>query len=137
VLPACFQFRDSGCEGNSRTRTEIAAFARARQNAVVWQSLGGFVTERFYSGEGNGRVFVRDGLSGGKKTLPEPRSVLSRYGEKGRGGAGSNREGIAMALLADALGNEARALETHEVFSRRVVALFPERWTISRSRVLS
>jgi hypothetical protein len=42
-----------------------------------------------------------------------------------------------MALLADALGNEARALETHEVFSRRVVALFPERWTISRSRVLS
>jgi hypothetical protein len=25
----------------------------------------------------------------------------------------------------------------HETFSRRVVALFPERWTISRTRVIS
>jgi hypothetical protein len=28
-------------------------------------------------------------------------------------------------------------METHEYFSRRVVALFPERWTISSSRVLA
>ena len=35
------------------------------------------------------------------------------------------------------LGDEARAIEIHKYFSRRVVALFPERWTITRSRVRS
>jgi hypothetical protein len=29
------------------------------------------------------------------------------------------------------------AIEAHEYFSRRVVTLFPERWTITRSRIVA
>ena len=28
-------------------------------------------------------------------------------------------------------------MEAHEYFSRRVVTLFPQRWTITRSRILA
>jgi hypothetical protein len=50
-----------------------------------------------------------------------------------RAGDASGRAQIALTLLADALGDEVRAMAMHETFSRRVVALFPERWTISRT----
>jgi hypothetical protein len=97
------------------------------------------LTERFYSGQRDGQVTVRDGIGGAKKRPLEPRFVLLKHEEKGfarpRDGSGSAQ--IALTLLADALGDEAYAIETHEYFSRRVVALFPERWTISRSRVLA
>jgi hypothetical protein len=43
----------------------------------------------------------------------------------GFAGPGSGRAEIALTLLADALGDEARAMAMHETFSRRVVALFP------------
>jgi hypothetical protein len=61
------------------------------------------------------------------------------WGENGLAQPG-DRSGpaqIALTLLTDAVGDQARAMETHEYFSRRVVALFPERWTISSSRVLA
>jgi hypothetical protein len=97
------------------------------------------LTERFYSGQRDGQVTVRDGIGGAKKRPLEPRFVQPKHGEKGfaRPGDGSGSTQIALTLLADALGDEASAIATHEYFSRRVVALFPERWTISRSRVLA
>jgi hypothetical protein len=84
-------------------------------------------------------VTVRDGIGAASKRPLPPHAVLFKHGEKGstRIGDGSGSAEIALALLADALGNEARAMAMHETFSRRVVALFPERWTISRTRVIS
>jgi hypothetical protein len=97
------------------------------------------LTERFYSGRRDGQVTVRDGIGAASKRPLPPHAVLFKHGEKGstRIGDGSGSAEIALALLADALGNEARAMAMHETFSRRVVALFPERWTISRTRVIS
>ena len=63
---------------------------------------------------------------------------MFKQGEKGiAGGHGSEYSQIALTILEDALGDQASALKTHEYFSRRVGAQFPERWTISRSRVLA
>src|SRR5262249_52831709 len=44
---------------------------------------------------------------------------------------------LALALLADALGDDERARDLAEVFSRRVIAILPERWTMTRERILS
>jgi hypothetical protein len=83
-------------------------------------------------------VTVRDGLRGATERPLEPRSVLFKRGEKGFAPSrGSECSQIALTILADALGDEASAIKTHEYFGRRVVALFPDRWTISRSRVLA
>ena len=96
------------------------------------------MSERFYSGR-HGQVTVRDGIGGAKKRPLEPRVVLFKHGKDkfARPSDSSGRAQIAFTLLADALGDEARAIEAHEYFSRRVVTLFPERWTITRSRVLA
>lgn len=82
---------------------------------------------------------VRDGIPAANTRPLPPHAVLFKHGEKGltRIGDGSGSAEIALKLLADALGDEARAMAMHEAFSRRVVALFPERWTISQTRVLS
>ena len=93
--------------------------------------------ERFYSGRRDGQVTVRDGIRGATKRPLEPRSVLFKRGEKGFASPGDTSAQIALTILADALGDEASAIKTHEYFSRRVVAQFPDRWTISRSRVLA
>jgi hypothetical protein len=84
-------------------------------------------------------VPLRDGVGGAKRRPLEPRSILFKHRENGfaRTGRGSECAHIALAILADALGDEAYAIKAHEYFGRRVVALFPERWTISRSRVLA
>lgn len=95
------------------------------------------MTERFYSGRRDGQVTVREGFRGAEKRPLEPRSVLFKRGEKGFASPGDGSAQIALTILADALGDEASALKTHEYFSRRVVAQFPDRWTISRTRVLA
>lgn len=98
------------------------------------------LSERFYSGQRNGQVTFRDGVGGAKKRLLEPRlALLNKHGEERvvRPSDEPGRAQIALSLLADALGNEERAIATHKHFSRRVVTLFPERWTITRSRVLA
>jgi len=97
------------------------------------------LTERFYSGQRDGQVTFRDGIGGAKKHPLEPRFVLLKHElqKMTRPNDGSRRSQLALTLLRDALGDEARAIEIHKYFSRRVVALFPERWTITRSRVLS
>jgi hypothetical protein len=95
--------------------------------------------ERFYSGQRDGQVTVREGIGGANKRPLEPRSVLFKHGEKGfpRLSDHSGRAHIALAILVDAVGDEAYAIEAHEYFSRRVLARFPDRWTITRSRVLA
>jgi Family of unknown function (DUF6166) len=97
----------------------------------------GIVSERFYSGRRDGYVTVRDGVPGAAKRPLEPRSVLFKRGEKGFASPGDGSAQIALTILADALGDETSAIRTHEYFSRRVVAQFPDCWTISRSRVLA
>jgi hypothetical protein len=89
------------------------------------------LSERFYLGQRDGQVTVREGNGGARRPLP-PRYVWLKHGADGSGPAQ-----IALTLLADALGDEARAIETHEYFSRRVVERFPQRWAITRSRVLA
>ena len=44
---------------------------------------------------------------------------------------------LALALLADALGDDARADRLHHDFCSRVVAIVPKRWTITRSRIVA
>jgi hypothetical protein len=70
---------------------------------------------------------VREGNGGAERTL-EPLLLKHRLG-------GSASAQIAFKLVPDALEEDSRALETHEYFGRRVVAILPERWTITRSRV--
>jgi hypothetical protein len=93
--------------------------------------------ERFYCGEAPRQVTFREGAD--RQPL-EPRFDLRKHSSTGfgwgEGGAGSAQQ-LALALLADALQNDARALNVHQAFSRRVIPLFPERWTISRSRILA
>jgi Family of unknown function (DUF6166) len=93
-------------------------------------------TEVFYSGEQFGRVTVREGRS--KRPL-DPRFDLQRNSRDafswGKGSEGAAQ--LSVALLADALQNDARALRLHSRFNERVVNIFPERWTVSRSRILA
>jgi hypothetical protein len=97
------------------------------------------VTERFYSGRPDGQVTVRGGVNDATKSPLEPRCVLFKHREKGaaRTGHGAECAQIALAILTDALGDDDCAVTAHEHFGRRVVELFPDRWTISRSRVLA
>jgi Family of unknown function (DUF6166) len=95
------------------------------------------MVERFYCGEAPRQVIFREGA----ERLPlEPRFDLRKHSSTGfgwgEGDAGSAQQ-LALALLADALRNDARALNVHQAFSRRVIPLFPARWTISRSRILA
>jgi hypothetical protein len=53
---------------------------------------------------------------------------------------GSDNEGAAqlsLALLADALDNDACAQSLHQKFKSRVIVDLPERWTMTRSRILA
>ena len=97
------------------------------------------MTERFYAGQQDGRMTVRDGIGRAEKHPLGLRSVLFKRGTQqiATPSDGSGHAQIAFTLLADALGDEARAIEAHEYFIRRVVALFPERWTITRSRIVA
>jgi Family of unknown function (DUF6166) len=91
--------------------------------------------ERFYSTGLNGRVTVRE--ADGKRPLDE-RTDLYDYSitlEWGRDSAGAAQ--LSLALLADALGNDDRARLLHESFRRRVVVDLPERWTLTRSRIVA
>lgn len=99
-------------------------------------SARGLDSERFYSGEAGGQVVVHEGA---KKRPLDPRFDLRRHSPAGFGGgyAGSGPSQLGLALLADALDDDARALQLYLRFSCRVVAIFPQRWTITRSRILA
>jgi hypothetical protein len=91
--------------------------------------------ERFYSGRQDG-VMLREGDQWKPLDL---RLDLDRDGESqfkwGRQTRLGNR--LSVALLADALGDDKIAIDLAEAFTTRVVVMLPERWTMSRARVLS
>jgi len=93
------------------------------------------LAERFYSYGSEGELTARDGAGGRKRRLLEPRAVLSKLIVDSPRGADSASSRIAVTLLADALGDEQRALQTQEYFCNRVMSLLPARWTMTRSRV--
>jgi Family of unknown function (DUF6166) len=92
--------------------------------------------ERFYCGKASGEVTVREG--GASRTLA-PRPGASGGEPKsftwGRNETGATQ--LAFALLADALSDDAEARRWHQNFRHRVISNFPERWTITRSRILA
>jgi hypothetical protein len=95
------------------------------------------VAERFYYGEAPGKVSVREGAE--KRPL-DPRVDLRKHSSTGfawSGGSDGPARQLALALLADALQNDARASRVHHDFSSHVIPLFPKRWTITRSRIIA
>jgi hypothetical protein len=95
-------------------------------------------TERFYSGGNDGQVSVREGED--ERPL-DPRYDLRRYAAFFAWGrtrpieAGAAQ--LALALLADALGDDDRAKLHREQFEHRVISIMPNRWTISRPRIVA
>jgi hypothetical protein len=92
--------------------------------------------ERFYSGKGSGEVTVRErGLSRALEPRPGSSGEEPRSFTWGRNETGATQ--LSFALLSDALCDDAEARRWHQNFRRRVIANFPERWTITRSRILA
>jgi hypothetical protein len=92
------------------------------------------MAEIFYSGEQDERVTVRQGQA--KRPL-DPRYDLRQHSRRGFAWGKGDGEQLSLALLADALENDTRALRLHNHFNRRVVAILPDRWTITRSRIVA
>lgn len=92
--------------------------------------------ERFYCGKASGEVTVRE--SGSTRIL-EPRrgsrAEATRPFTWGRDESGASQ--LAFALLADVLCDDAEARQLHQNFRHRVIANFPDRWTITRTRILA
>jgi hypothetical protein len=95
----------------------------------------GLVAERIYCTRRDG-VMVREN---GQWRPLDPRLDLDseNSGDFAWGEATSAGERLALAILADALGKDDRAIELAEIFNKRVVAILPERWTMTRARVVS
>jgi hypothetical protein len=94
------------------------------------------MTERFYSGTTDGDVTAREG--GTSYRLPS-RLDLRRHSPTGFawGNGASGPAQLALALLADALGDDQRALALYQDFKFRCIAHMPSCWIMSRSRVLA
>jgi len=95
------------------------------------------LVERFYCGEAAGRqVTVREG---GTRLPLAVRADLRKHSSAFAWGLSAHPgcAQLALALLADALGDDAGAMRLQEAFRCRVVELLPERWTITRSRILA
>jgi uncharacterized protein DUF6166 len=92
--------------------------------------------ERFYCGRAFGKVNIRGG--GSIRSL-EPHPEISEQERVpftwGRDPSGASQ--LALALLRDALSDEAEAKQFHQDFNHRVLAILPERWTISRTRIIA
>jgi Family of unknown function (DUF6166) len=93
-------------------------------------------TERFYSGKASGEVVIRERR---RTDMLRPRPDLSGQGTGpfswGKNGTGAAQ--LALALLADALCDDAIAKRFHQDFRHRVISNFPDRWTITRTRILA
>jgi hypothetical protein len=98
--------------------------------------VGTVMSEIFYCGENAHRVTIREGAA--KRPL-EPRSDLSNQDTSkfGWGTQDGDPAQLSVALLADALGDDGRALRLQQPFNKRVVSMLPKRWVMSRSRVLA
>ena len=91
--------------------------------------------EVFYVGARGEGVMVR----GSDRARPlDPRLDLGEEAATAlTWGADAAASRLAVALLTDALGDHARALRLRRWFNRRVVAVLPDRWTMTRSRILA
>lgn len=90
------------------------------------------------AGRGECTVLHSDGSPAGKH-LPQ-RHDLANHSPTGFewGYAGSGPAQLALALLAHATGDDARALRQHQYFKAMVVAgLARERWTLTSDQILS
>lgn len=91
--------------------------------------------ERVYSSGSGLQVTVREGT---ERWPLDARMDLHDYAttfDWGRDSAGAIQ--LSLALLADALDNDARARFLHQKFKSRVIVDLPERWTLTRSRILA
>ena len=95
--------------------------------------------ERFYSGRPSDGVTVRAANKPETRRGLALRLDLASHSPTGFawGYAGSGAAQLALALLADALGDDARALRLHQDFKARVVMRLPRRWTLTRSRIVA
>jgi hypothetical protein len=89
--------------------------------------------ERFFSGKAPGVVTIREG--GSSRVLAPLPGLERRAFTWGHDEAGA--EHLALALLKDALGDDEMARRFHQRFRRRVIANFPKRWTITRTRIVA
>ena len=95
----------------------------------------GPIAARLYSG-GKDRVIVRE--NGNTKPLnPQIGSDHDEEGGFSWGSASPAGKRLAMALLKDALEDDKRAAEFADFFNARVISILPERWTMTRERILS
>lgn len=124
------------------SRTDIATLANAVATliprplsamAALTAAGASKSEERFYCGKVSGYVTVREGGSTRVLEPPhglEPRPFTWRHNESGA-------EQLAIALLRNALGDEETARRFYQRFSRRVIANFPDTWTITRTRIIA
>jgi hypothetical protein len=92
--------------------------------------------ERFYSGKASGEVTIREG--GATRRLqprPDTSGAEPRPFTWGRDETGATQ--LAFALLADALCDDAEATQLQQNFRHRVITNFPDRWTITRTRIIA
>ncbi len=92
------------------------------------------VAARLYSGRREG-VIVREGEM--IRALNPARPDLEGHSGFSWGSASPSGKRLAMALLKDALEDEKRAAELADAFNARVISILPERWTMTRERILS
>lgn len=92
------------------------------------------MSERFYSGQREGDVTVRES-NGTKRPLQNRFDYQKHLTERTKETSAHRR--LAFNLLADALDSEWPADEVQEYFARRIMPILPQRFIISRSRVLA
>ena len=90
---------------------------------------------RHYSGGNDGVVVRENGRS--RPLSPRIGPDADSQSDFAWGSTSPAGKRLALALLADALEDERRASDWAELFSARVIAILPERWTMTRERVLS
>ena len=91
------------------------------------------MVERFYRGEPPREVTVREGAEkwplDPRLHLRERSAAIFAWGPEEYNGGPAHQP--AVALLADALQDDARASALHRDFCTRVVAVLPARWTMT------
>ena len=122
------------------------------QSAVTYTGFGGAILHLFWSKVMNCKTYIgiphRESVAGqpvvtvcdGQKSEPLPlRLDLFNHSPTGFswGYGGSGPAQLALALLADALGDDDRAIRLHQAFKFRVVACWPEgeRWWITADQI--
>jgi hypothetical protein len=91
--------------------------------------------ERVYSSGSNLQVVVREGTERRRLDCRTDLHNHSTTFDWGADNEGSTQ--LSLALLADALDSDIRAQSLHQRFKNRIVVALPERWTMTRSRILA